>query len=124
MPTLSIKLPYTISDIFGIDMISDLKSMAKQGLKSLILTNPGEQIFSIDYGVGIDSLLFSNVDDGSIEKVRERIFLQTKKYLPFISLTSCEISRNANKVYFKLIYFINSSKTFDTLEMDVETNVR
>lgn len=124
MPTLSIKLPYNVSDIYGIDMISDLKTMAKQGLKSIILTNPGEQIFSIDYGVGIDSLLFSNTDDGSIEKIREKIFLQTKKYLPFISLTKCEISRNLNKVYFKLTYFINSSKTFDTLEMDIETNVR
>lgn len=114
------KIPLTIGDINGLETLDNIKSTVKQGLKSLVLTNPGELMFYLEYGVGIEGLLFENANT---DEYKSRIYTQTKKYLPAITVIQCEIRKVNNSAYVKIVYAINSVKITDTLEMDVTRNV-
>ncbi len=57
----------------------------KQNFKNLLLTSPGERIMNPDFGVGLRRFLFEP-KEAAIPKIRQRIFEQTKQYLPFIKI--------------------------------------
>ena len=58
--SIAVKLPLALSDEYGYEMLTDLISVFKQNLKTLILTNPGERVMDPSYGVGIRKFLFEN----------------------------------------------------------------
>jgi len=55
MPSgLSPKLPLTVSEVFGpYNLNTNFEDLAKQNLKMLILTIPGERIMDPNFGVGL-----------------------------------------------------------------------
>ena len=60
MASYAVKLPLAQDSADGYAMIKRLKTLVKQNLKMLILTNPGERVMEPDYGVGIRQFLFEN----------------------------------------------------------------
>lgn len=124
MTTLSVKIPMIIDDVNGIGMVDNIKDLAKQNLKNLILTNPGEQLFYYDYGVGIDSILFKNSSDTSILDLKDRIYSQIKKYIPYISVIDSDISVKQDRLYIKIVYYVKTTLEGDSLEIDVDINSR
>lgn len=61
MSSLSVALPLKYSSIDGFEMNKDLKSLFRQNLKMLILTDPGERVMQPDFGVGMRRYLFQNM---------------------------------------------------------------
>ena len=53
MASIGVALPLTRSDIDGFTMHKRIKDAAKQNLKMLLLTIPGERVMDPDYGVGM-----------------------------------------------------------------------
>ena len=85
---ISAKLPLAYTKADGPYLLTkDLTENTKQKLKTLIFTNPGERVMNVDFGVGFSALLFENATDSVLEDLRERLFTQVDKYLPF-GLTS------------------------------------
>ena len=83
---LSVALPLTISEVFGAyNLNTNFFELAKQNLKMLILTVPGEKIMDPLFGVGLKRYLFEMNDQGTYDRITERIMQQTKIYLPYIS---------------------------------------
>ena len=64
----------------------DFKEVARQNLKMVILTNPGERIMIPNFGVGIRTYLFENATQATFNTIRKRINEQVTKYLPYISI--------------------------------------
>jgi len=124
MTTLSVKIPMIIDDVNGIGMIDNIKDLAKQNLKNLILTNPGEQLFYYDYGVGVESILFKSSSDNSILDLKDRIYSQVKKYIPYIAITDSDVSVKQDKLYIKIIYYVRATLESDSLEIDIDINSR
>ena len=54
------------------------------------MTNPGERVMNSDFGVGIRVLLFENIDTDISERIRERLFDQVNRYMPFIKIIKFE----------------------------------
>ena len=124
MTTLSIKYPLNIDDTYGIGMIENIKDLAKQSLKTLLLTNPGEMLFYIEYGIGLESVLFQNTLENPTDYIKSNVYTQTKKYIPFIEITDCQININQNSLYIVVKYYIKTILENDSLELDIERNVR
>ena len=48
---IAAKLPLTVSNVFGTyNLITDFTTLAKQNLKMLVLTTPGEKMMDINFG--------------------------------------------------------------------------
>ena len=86
MPGLSPKLPLHIDQIDGYGLTKNFKEVARQNLKMVILTNPGERIMIPNFGVGIRTYLFENATQATFNTIRKRINEQVTKYLPYISI--------------------------------------
>ena len=81
---ISVKLPLRVTAEDGPYALNkDLVETTKQNFKNLVLTNPGERIMDINFGVGASALLFENYSSDTKERIRARIVEQVKTYMPF-----------------------------------------
>jgi len=84
---LSPKLPLTVSDVFGpYNLNTTFDELAKQNLKMLVLTNPGERIMNPRFGVGIKKFLFEFNGTETYNQISSTIQQQTSIYLPYIRI--------------------------------------
>lgn len=88
MPSgLSPKLPLVVGDVFGAyDLNTNFEDLAKQNLKMLILTIPGERIMDPNFGVGLRKYLFEQNISNTYSLVETRIFEQVQRYLNYIQI--------------------------------------
>lgn len=133
MPGLSPKLPLHIDQIDGYGLNKGFREVAKQNLKMIILTNPGERIMVPDFGVGIKTYLFENVTQMAFENIEEKIRQQARIYLPYITIGSIDFlsersdfnmaefdpSSLSNYVHIQVKYSIPSMFISDTLLLEI-----
>jgi phage baseplate assembly protein W len=84
---ISPKLPLAMDgDDGAYGLNKTYKETAKQNLKHLILTVPGEHMMDPELGVGLRRFLFEPNIEVVHEKIEQRIKTQVAKYLPFIQI--------------------------------------
>ena len=131
MAGLSPKLPLHRNFEDGYALNKNVKDLAKQNLKMIILTSPGERIMFPSFGVGIRHYLFRNANASTFSEMRSRIKAQVATYLPHIRLESVEFgtespvtnilegSSSDNLIYLQIKYSIPSSPLSDTLSISI-----
>ena len=117
---ISAKLPLAYTKADGPYLLTkDLTENTKQNLKNLILTNPGERVMDTDFGLGISALLFQNSNDDIMDDIKERLFTQVEKYIPFIQLINVDTEVRENTAYLRVEYLIPTLSLSDVLQLDV-----
>ena len=117
---ISAKLPLAYTKADGPYLLTkDLTENTKQNLKNLILTNPGERVMDTDFGLGISALLFQNSNDDVMDDIKERLFTQVEKYIPFIQLINVDTEIRENTAYLRVEYLIPTLSLSDVLQLDV-----
>ena len=87
MSGLSVALPLEFSEVFGPYVRNmTFNALAKQNLKMLLLTIPGERIMDINFGVGIPRYLFENNGPDTYSAISGKIQQQVDIYLPYIAI--------------------------------------
>ena len=133
MSGISPKLPLYIDPVDGIALNKTLKQMARQNLKMIILTSPGERIMHPKFGVGLRRYLFMNNTQSTLSDMSRKIKEQVRTYLPNIKIRSIKfLSENGDEIrssfesssssnYVKLVlnYEIPSAFVSDALEIKV-----
>ncbi len=132
MSGLSPKLPLNIDEINGYALNQNFKEVARQNLKMVILTSPGERIMIPEFGVGIRNYLFENVNTSTFNTIRQRIINQVASYLPYITIRNIEFtserndgisgvepSSNSNYVNIQIRYSVPSMFISDTLILQI-----
>jgi len=90
---LSVALPLTTSDVFGAyNLNTTFEQLAKQNLKMLLLTNPGEKMMDPEFGVGIRNFLFQLNINTTYADITTAIQNQVQRYLPYISINDIQYS--------------------------------
>ena len=128
MAGISVKLPLSLDQIDGpFTLNKTMKEAAKQNLKNLLLTSPGERIMDPLFGAGLRHLLFENNDNRTSAEIRSRITRQVSTYLPYINIRGIEIvnAENAgplselgvNQISIKLTYHIQQINESDELDI-------
>ena len=64
---------------------------AKSNLRNLLLTRKGERIMQPEFGSGIHSLLFEQMDDNLEEQLEETITEAVNFWLPYINVEEIDI---------------------------------
>ena len=65
---------------------------AKSNLKNLLLTKKGERVMQPNFGTGLSSLLFEQMDDSFEEKLKETITNSVNFWLPYISIEEIDVN--------------------------------
>ena len=121
---ISAKLPLAYVKSDGPYLLTkDLTENVKQNLKNLIFTNPGEKIMNSDFGVGFYALLFQNGNDEILEDLKERLFIQVDRYMPFVNIITVDTRLEENTEYLRVEYVIPSLSISDSLELDVKGRI-
>jgi len=83
------------------------KEQIKTDLINLMLTEPGERLHLMTYGVGLKNILFSNSVD--IDNLNQIIDKQIQMYLPQISLDNVisNFKKEEHILYIKVVYTYN-----------------
>ena len=113
---LSIVLPLAISTRDGAYALHDkLSDVARQNLKMIILTSPGERVMAPGFGVGIRSYLFEPLNPSTNVLILSSVRSQVSKYLPYISLQDLQVLEfgDDNMINLRIKYSIPSIKVVD-----------
>ena len=87
------KLPLSRDPQDGYALNQTIRDVARQNLKMLVLTAPGERIMIPEFGVGLRNYLFENASDEIFFILKSRIMEQARTYLPYITINSVEFQR-------------------------------
>jgi phage baseplate assembly protein W len=99
MAGLAPRLPLTIDQIDGAyGLLKDIRSLAQQNLKMLILTEKGERIMIPQYGVGLKRKLFENKSPSLESSIQSAITSQVNRYLPYISIQNIEVGQSQDSL--------------------------
>tara|TARA_R110000824_G_scaffold38465_6_gene117456 strand:- start:735 stop:1142 length:408 start_codon:yes stop_codon:yes gene_type:complete len=123
---LAAKLPLFIDvDDGPYSLIKDYKSLAKQNLKCLLLTAPGEKVMDPGFGAGLREYLFEQKDSLLTSRIKARITQQVEKYLPYITITDINFGDTGtedNKLDIEVRYIIQGLSVTDLLTINAEIN--
>ena len=122
MSSLSVALPLSLDASTGFKMVRGLNTLVKQNLKMLILTNPGERVMEPNFGVGLQTFLFSNFSEGTPAAVSDKIRQQCKIYMPVVVIEDIQfyiIDPDAQSLAFRLLYSIPNIGVKDLLEFTI-----
>jgi phage baseplate assembly protein W len=127
MSKLTPKLPLQLDDDDGaFKMISQYQELAKQNLRNLVLTNPGEKSMDGSFGVGVKRYLFENYRDiSSVQSdLHARISEQVARYLSYINVYDLRVTDNQEKGKISVViyYIIMPLGQSATLDLSYETN--
>ena len=126
MAGLSPKLPLVRDPNDGYALTKNLKQVAAQNFKMLILTNPGERIMDVNFGGGSLGYLFENNNQQTYDQIRSKIEEQTSRYLPYIQIRDITFSSSnivntdpSDSIVLRIVYFIKPLMTTEILELPI-----
>ncbi len=126
---VSVKLPLQKDANDGVFQLNKtIVDAVKQNFKMLLLTEEGEKVMDINFGVGLRKELFQNFSLSTSQTIRERIISKTTTYLPFVRITniffgdSLELNPediDRNQLSISIEYEIEPLKFLDKVQIKV-----
>jgi len=107
-----------------------LGDVAKQNMKTIVLTAPGERIMHPDFGVGARNYLF-DTSANAYQSLNAKIIEQVRRYLPFVEIINVSLAdvnadeidvyNNKDTQYMglQIVYYISNLNLSDTLKIVV-----
>lgn len=89
---VGISLPFNGSAVFNSTITSS--QQLKSNLLNLLLTEKGEKLFDVEFGVGLRRLLFENVTD--TEFLKQLVIKEIEKYLPTLIIQEFRVDVQDN----------------------------
>lgn len=111
---LSVRLPLVYGNNDGPYILNkDILSVARQNLKNLILTSPGERIMIPEFGVGIKGYFFQQINGDTFSELSTDINDQVSRYMPFINIEEIRFVTSED----------NSSLAFNEVGVSIKFNL-
>ena len=121
--SITVKLPFQLNDSGNIANITDVLDNAKQKMRMVLLTNPGEKLMDPEFGVGLTRYLFQNKYyfeyDGTsdpinaskytdlIAQLKSSIVARIQKYVSEVTISNVQITNEDNKIYVRIDYVLS-----------------
>ena len=106
---------------------TNVKDQLKSDLLMLLLTDPGERVFLLDYGVGLKKLLFEPNGENITETLKTMINKKLSKFLPQISILSTQTNSNLEEdphsVSINIQFKYNIDNSADSIQLNFKNNI-
>ena len=117
---VGVDLPFSGTAVFNTTY--QTKDAIKANLINYFLTNKGERFFNPGFGSDIRTILFENINQSKVERLKLTIEEELRFYFPRVSPSKFEITgdpdRNTLRVYLK--YSLKSTNIEDEVLIDIE----
>lgn len=101
-------IPLNLEDEeYGYLVIDKLEGLVRQNLTNLLLTDPGERIIEMEFGVGLRRFLFQNRTPNLENSIRSSISSQVSRYMPYLSIQEIRFTSepgNPNLLGIRIFY--------------------
>ena len=96
------------------------KDAVKNNLINYLLTNPGERPSNPTYGAGLRQYLFTQIENGNLEFIKNDIQEKIKQNIPLVEVEEMEVfeTENQNTIQVSITYSIPNTGINDTLELN------
>tara|TARA_R110000824_G_scaffold139366_1_gene304399 strand:- start:893 stop:1273 length:381 start_codon:yes stop_codon:yes gene_type:complete len=125
MNGIGVSLPLYVDNIDGhFSLIKNISDEIKQNMRNIIMTNPGERVMDLNFGVGIRRYLFEPLLPQIADKIRTRIYAQTERFLPGVVINDIgiEVGVHDNMLGVAISYQIPNIGAEDLLMLDFAEN--
>lgn len=98
--------------------IDEYIELVKQNLKNILFTVPGERVMDPDFGVGLRTFIFEQLNEVTMDEIRSRIVSQINRYASYVDIARLEVtedSENQNRILVLLQIFVPSIQEEATL---------
>jgi phage baseplate assembly protein W len=124
MQGYSPKLPLLQSEEDGVyNLNKTILDTARQNLKMLLLTSPGERIMDKNFGVGLKNYIFSQDIRELRSSIESNVLNQVSKYLSYITINEIVFSEpnsnDENILFISIRYSIRTLNTNDELNITI-----
>ena len=100
---------------------NEITEVVKFQLKNLLLTRPGEKLSDPEFGVGLESFLFSQ-HNASVSRIRTRILQQINKYCNYFDSLDVKVSFPEDdnlQITVNIRFVVTQFKVKDEIEVSV-----
>jgi phage baseplate assembly protein W len=88
----------------------DIKAVINQNIKNVLLTNPGERLFDVNFGAGLRRYLFEfpdTIETGeNLPPLTSNIISQLSSYIPYVKVNDINVSTVDNALSVRIEYSI------------------
>ena len=93
----------------------------KENIRNLLNTNLGERLFQPSIGMGLDRILFENINDESLQIISDQINTVFETWMPFITLRKLDINDSmSNKISIYIEFFLNQNpNALESIEVQI-----
>ena len=107
---VGVTFPFNRGGVFGQSFTT--KEQIKSNLLNLLLTDKGERINQLDFGIGIKRLIFEQGVD--VDELKRRIHGGTERFIPEIELIDVIVEKELNSHILKIIISYRLLLDYDT----------
>ena len=112
---VGVNLPFSGPSVFISNYLTS--DAIKNNLINYFLTNPGERPLNPTFGGGLKSFIFQQINENSIDGLKENVSLKLETYFPNVIINSLDVLKrdDENAVVVQLKYSIANSNINDNL---------
>jgi len=115
---IGINLPLNGNAVFKSNF--QTKDAVKSGLINFFLTNPGERYLNPSFGGGLRQFIFEQIENSSIDSLKQNLNYKLKNNFPSIEVTSLNISTlngDNNQIIISLYYKLKNTNISDNINI-------
>ena len=115
---ICINLPLNGNAVFKSNF--QTKDAVKSGLINFFLTNPGERYLNPSFGGGLRQFIFEQIENSSIDSLKQNLNYKLKNNFPSIEVTSLNISTlngDNNQIIISLYYKLKNTNISDNINI-------
>jgi phage baseplate assembly protein W len=112
---VGVNIPFSGPSVFTSNYLTS--QAIKNNLINYFLTNPGEIPLNPTFGGGLRSFIFQQINENSIDGLKENVSLKLETYFPNVIINSLDVLKkdDENTVVVQLKYSIANSNINDNL---------
>lgn len=117
---VGVGLPFSVDGVFS--SVYTTKDQLKYNLINFLLTDPRERVFNPNFGVGLRSKVFEQIDQNSFDELKQSIQTQVENQFPQIQITDINITGQPdyNSVNIRFSYRLLRSNENDSVTLTIE----
>ena len=114
---IGISLPFSTNSVFTSTYLT--KDAIRYNLIDYFLTNQGERPLNPTYGANLRQLIFKQIDDNTLDFIREDIQSKIVTYFPNVIIENLDLVSipDENQITIKLFYSIKDTGMNDNIEI-------
>ena len=115
---VGIDIPFSAKGVFKSNYTT--KEATKNNLINYFLTNPGERPLNPNFGAGLRSFIFQQINDDNLDFLMEEISSNLTQFFPNINIDNLEIGKQEdnNTITISLNYSILNTGISDNINLD------